>query len=347
MTRYLNPFLEAFFLTVFFAMIAIPLAKKISWRKREDKRHIHQKEVFRIGGIIMTLAFVLTVLLNKDLVMTSELSGFLIASIILLVVGVWDDIKELFWKIQLFFQMAVSFFVFIFGVRIYCITNLFSGGIINLDLGNTVLISLVLVVFWVVFVINAINWVDGVDGLSGGISLISIATIFFLSFRPEVNQPPVAIIASALMGTILGFLVLNFNPARILAGTSGAMFLGFSVAVLAIFSGTKIATASLVLTIPIVDLIWVIGERIKNKKSIFEADKNHLHHKLLEIGWSQRKIALYYYVITIIISFVALNTKAFGKGIALLISVLIMFLACLMIKKRIIELKNTKPRLQK
>lgn len=343
MIKYLNPFLEAFFLTIFFAMIAIPLAKKIHWQERKDKRHIHQKGVFRIGGIVMTLTFNLVIFLNKDLVMTPELSGFLIASIILLVVGVWDDIKELFWKIQLFFQMAVSFFVFIVGVRIYYITNPFFGGIINLDSGKTVLISLALVVIWIVFVINAINWVDGMDGLSGGISFISVATIFFLSFRPEVNQPPVAIIASALMGTILGFLIFNFNPARILAGTSGAMFLGFSVAVLAIFSGTKIATASLVLAIPIVDLIWVIGERIKNKKSIFKADKNHLHHKLLEIGWSQRKIALYYYAITIAISFVALNTRAFGKSIALLISVLVMLFACLMIKKRINELKNTKP----
>lgn len=345
MIKYLVPFLEAFFLTVFLVFLFIPLAKKIPWRERKDKRHIHQKGIFRIGGIAMALAFNLVILFNKGLAMTPELSGFLIASVILLAVGAWDDIRELFWKMQLFFQMAVSLFVFIVGVRIYYITNPFSGGIINLDSGNTVLISLVLVVFWIVFVINAVNWVDGLDGLSGGISLISIATIFFLCFRPEVNQPPVAIISSALLGTILGFLVFNFNPARILAGTSGAMFLGFSLAVLAIFSGTKIATASLVLVIPIVDLIWVTGERIKNKKSIFKADNNHLHHKLLKIGWSQRKIALYYYAITIIISFVALNTKVVGKSIALLISILIMLFASLMIKKKINELKNTKPRL--
>ena len=347
MIKYLIPFLEAFFLTIFLVFLFMSLAKKIHWRERKDKRHIHQKGVFRIGGIVMALAFSLIIFLNKDLVMTPELSGFLIASIILLAMGIWDDIKELFWKMQLFFQMAVSLFVFIVGVRIYYITNPFSGGIINLDSGSTVLISLALVVFWVVFVINAINWVDGVDGLSGGISLISVVVIFFLCFRPEVNQPPVAIIASALMGAILGFLVFNFNPARILAGTSGAMFLGFSVAVLAIFSGTKIATASLVLVIPIVDLIWVVGERIKNKKSIFKADKNHLHHKLLEIGWSQRKIALHYYAVTAIIAFVALNTRVIGKSIALLVSVLIMLFACFVIKKRIAELKNTKPHLQK
>ncbi len=339
MLKYLIPFLGAFFLTVFLIFCLLPLAKKIHWGEREAKRHIHKKNTYRIGGIAMVLAFILAVLLNKDLVITPELTGFLLASVLLMFVGMRDDIKEIFWKTQLFFQMASAIFVFIVGVRVYYITNPLTGGVINLDLSGTVLISLAVVVFWIVFVINAINWIDGVDGLSGGISLISVGTIFILSFRPEVNQPPVAIISSIIFGVILGFLIFNFNPARIMAGTSGAMFMGLALAILAIFSGTKIATAVLVLVIPIVDFIWVISDRIKNKQSIFKPDNNHLHHKLLEIGWSQKKIALHYYTITIIIALIALNTRTVGKSIIMLVAILIMLFIFWVIDRRLESLR--------
>lgn len=339
MLKYLVPFLEAFFFTILIILFLLPLAKKIHWGEREAKRHIHKKNVYRIGGIAMVLAFILAVLLNKDLVITPELTGFLLASVLLMFVGMRDDIKEIFWKTQLFFQMASAIFVFIVGVRVYYITNPLTGGVINLDLSGTVLISLAVVVFWIVFVINAINWIDGVDGLSGGISLISVGTIFILSFRPEVNQPPVAIISSIIFGVILGFLIFNFNPARIMAGTSGAMFMGLALAILAIFSGTKIATAVLVLVIPIVDFIWVISDRIKNKQSIFKPDNNHLHHKLLEIGWSQKKIALHYYTITIIIALIALNTRTVGKSIIMLVAILIMLFIFWVIDRRLESLR--------
>ncbi len=341
MLKYLSPFLEAFFSTVIIIMLISPLAKKISWSGRGVKRHIHKAGVYRIGGIAMVLAFNLAIFLNKELIITPELLGFMVASIILMFVGVRDDLKEIFWKMQLFFQMATAALIFIMGVRIYYVTNPLTGGVINLDLGNTVLISLAIVVFWIVFVINAVNWIDGVDGLSGGISLISIGTIFFLSFKPEVNQPPVAIISSIVFGAILGFLIFNFNPAKIIAGTSGAMFMGLSLAVLAIFSGTKIATAILVLVIPIIDFIWVVGERLKNKRSIFRPDNNHLHHKLLEIGWSQRKIAIYYYVVTTIVALVALNTRIIGKSVTLIVSVLIMLFISLMTNRRLDRIRKS------
>jgi UDP-GlcNAc:undecaprenyl-phosphate GlcNAc-1-phosphate transferase len=102
------------------------------------------------------------------------------------------------------------------------------------------------------------------------------------------------------------------------------MFMGFSLAVLAIFAGAKIATAILVLAIPIIDFVWVIGERIRNGKSIFKPDKNHLHHKLMELGWSQKKIALHYYAVTMIIAIVALNTRIIGKSITLILASVVM-----------------------
>lgn len=340
MPKYLIPFLEAFFLTVGMILVFLPLARRIQWSRRSSVRHIHQGRVYRIGGVAMVLAFNLAVLINPDLVITPELFGFMLASLILMLVGVRDDMRELFWKTQLFFQIAVSVLIFILGVRIYYVTNPFGSGTLDLDLGSTVLVALLLVVFWIVFVINAINWVDGVDGLSGGISLISVGTILLLSFKPEVNQPPVAIICSILAGAITGFLIFNLNPARVMAGTSGAMFMGLSLAVLAIFSGTKIATATLVLTVPLVDFVWVIGERLRDGRSIFGADNNHLHHKLLEIGWSQRKIALSYYLVTLAVAALALNTRMVGKGVVLTLSALIMLAVSFMASRKLAKLRE-------
>jgi len=251
--KYLIPFLVAFLLTVFFTVGLIWLAKKIKWQGRKSLRHIHASGVPRIGGVAMILAFNGAIFLNRDLFISSELYGFILGTIILLAVGFWDDVKEIYWKIQLFIQVALAVLVFILGIRIYYVTNPLTGGILHLDSGLGVLISITLVIFWILAVMNAINWSDGIDGVAGGISFISVMTIFFLSLHPEVNQPPMAIVSIVLAGTILAFLIFNFYPARVLAGTSGAIFMGFSLAVLAIFAGTKIATALLVLSMPIID----------------------------------------------------------------------------------------------
>lgn len=282
----------------------------------------------------MILVFNIAILANRDLYITPEIYGVMLATLALMIFGLWDDIKEIYWQYQLFFQVAISAFVFIIGIRIYYITNPLTGGILRLDSGPGVVISIFLVMAWIVLLINAINWLDGVDGLSGGISLITSATILVLSLKTEVNQPPIAILCSIFIGIIAGFLVFNFNPSRILAGTSGAMFMGFILAILAILAGTKIATALLVMVIPIIDSIWVIMERIRKKKSIFRPDKNHLHFKLLDLGWSQRKIALCYYMITVIIAAIALNTRIIGKSITLVLSILIMVAVFLIINKR-------------
>ncbi|MDQ1284380.1 MAG: hypothetical protein QG620_728 [Patescibacteria group bacterium] len=335
MAKYLFPFLTAFLLTVLLMFVFMPLAKLIGWKERKSARHIHKKDIYRIGGVAMILVFNLVILLNKDLVLTPELWGMMVGTIVLMVVGVRDDIKEIYWKIQFFFQVVVSVLVFVLGVRIYYVTNPLSGGVINMEYGIGVLFSAALVVVWIVTVINATNWLDGIDGLSSGIAVITAITIAVLSLRKEVSQPAVAIIAAIFSGTVLGFLVFNFNPARAMAGTSGAMFLGFAIAVLAVFSGTKIATAILVMAIPIIDFFWVIGQRIRSGQPIFRPDRNHLHYRLLELGWPQKKIALVYYLITSAIAVIALNTRVIGKSLTLAIAFLVMFVASWAINKRI------------
>ena len=311
MIKYVVPFVLAFFSTTVFAVVFLWLGKKIKWGVRNSFRHIQSGKVLRVGGLAMILAFNLTLLLDKNLVIERELAGIMLASVAILLFGFWDDLKELSWKKQLIFQIILAGFITLCGVRIYYFANPFGAGSINLGM----MASFAVAIFWIVIVMNAMNWLDGIDGLSGGVTLIGALTIFILSLKPEVYQPPMAIISLVLAGVALGFLVFNFYPSKIIAGTTGSMFMGFLLATLAIFAGTKIATAILILALPLIDFLWVIGERWRQKKSIFQPDQNHLHHKLLELGWSQKKINVYFYLITILIAIIALNTRALGKSL--------------------------------
>jgi UDP-GlcNAc:undecaprenyl-phosphate GlcNAc-1-phosphate transferase len=343
MLQYLYPFLTSFLLTIFLLFLFIFLLRQVKWRGRDSERHIHRLGVSRIGGLAMVLAFNASILLDKALVISPELWGFMFGTVALLVIGTWDDIRELHWKSQLFCQIAAAVFVFIVGVRIFYITNPLTGGLIHLNSGFRVVVSAILVIVWILAVINALNWSDGIDGLSGSVTFIAAATIFFLSLAPEVNQPPVAIISAILGGAALGFLVFNFYPSKVLAGTSGAMFMGFSLAVLAIFAGTKIATAILVMIVPLIDFLWVIVERLRHGQSIFRPDKNHLHHKLMQLGWSQRKITLVYAAITAVMAALALNTRAAGKGATLVLTAIVTVLVFIFInKKTVSEIEKTK-----
>ncbi len=315
---YFFPFAEALGISLFLSLVFIFFLKNFSIKKRKGKRHLHHTEVSRWGGLAIVGAFLAILFFDSHLVLTTQLWGVIFASFLILVIGIADDLWQLEWKTQLFFQVCAAMVVFILGVQVEYITNPF-GGVIFLATEKYLIPSLIFGIFWIVVFMNAMNWVDGVDGLSGGITFIGSVVLFFLSLKPEVNQPPVAIICAALAGATLGFLILNFHPAKILAGTSGSMFMGFMLAVLAIFAGAKIATALLVMSIPLVDVIGVIFGRLKRGVSIFKPDCNHLHHKLMKLGWSVKKIALFYYFISILIGIVALNTRLIGKMATILV----------------------------
>lgn len=274
------------------------------------------------------LAFFATVFLDKNLVVTASLYGVTAASAVLLLAGVWDDLREISWKFQLAGQILASVIVFSTGVRIYYISNPLTGGVIHFDSLIGVIFSAILVVLWIIFMMNSMNWLDGIDGLSGGVAFIGAMTIFVLSLKPEVNQPPMAILSIIFAGATLGFLVFNFYPSRIMAGTAGSTFMGFILAVMAIFAGTKIATSILVLSLPWMDFLRVVWERWRTGASIFLPDENHLHHKLLKLGWSQRKITLYFYGATLLFSLAALNMRAHGKSVMLasVCTVMVIFL---------------------
>ena len=331
---FLMPLLSSFVIATVMLVVFIMLAKKVKMPDgRRGLRHIHAYGISRFGGVAIITSFVVALLLDKRLVITTPLLGVLIASGAILVFGVIDDLRRLGWKSQLLFQFTVVSLVYAMGVRLQYVSNPL-GGIFFFDSGLSYFAGLSISIIWVVFLMNVMNWVDGADGISGGITLIASVTIFVLSQRPEVNQPPIGIIMAALIGSLAAFLLLNFHPAKIMAGTSGSMFMGFILAILAIFAGAKIATTLMILVVPIIDALWVIGQRLKLKKSIFVADRRHLHYRLLELGWSTKRICAFYYVVTVIIAVLALDMRAIGK-VATLIAALIFLVALLsMISRR-------------
>lgn len=332
---YAGPFLKSFLICVSLIFVLNCFFRGYNSKKRKCKRHNKcSSKISRLGGVAIILSFLIALFWDKNLVITQPIAGIAIASLLILIFGVIDDYFELDWRIQLFFQVAVAVIIFMAGGRIEYITNPL-GGLIYFDF--SIFPSLFLGIFWIVLLMNSMNWIDGIDGLSGGISLVAVTAIFFLSIKPEVNQPPVGIIAMMLMGSFLGFLIFNFHPSKIMAGTSGAMFMGFILAVLSIFAGTKIATTLLILSITVIDVLSVMIQRVRNGESIFVSDKKHLHHKLLELGWSQKKINLFFYTTTAFIAVLALNTREIGKIATIICVFIVMIVAMTIINNKLNE----------
>ena len=202
------------------------------------------------------------------------------------------------------------------------------------------LLSLIFMLLWIGIIMNAINWSDGIDGLAGGIVFIAAITLFIISLQPHVAQPPIAIISIAFAGSIMGFLIFNLPPAKIFAGSSGSFFMGFIIALIAIGAGAKIGATLLVLAVPLIDAMWVVMERFRNGDSIFQGDKKHLHHRLLEYGWNTWSILALYYVITILCAILAIVTHDIGKFIAFIMfcGIILIAFAALSYKKRKVKL---------
>ncbi|MDI6777953.1 MAG: MraY family glycosyltransferase [Patescibacteria group bacterium] len=290
------------------------------------------KSARRLGGLVVILVFAGVALLNKDIVITKPITGILVGGLVILLFGLWDDLKNINWKWQLIAQIIIAITAISFGVRSEYISNPF-GGVINLD--NPTIYIILYTLYFLLF-INSLNWLDGIDGLSGGVTLASLGVVFFLSLKPEVNQPATAILSAIAGGAILGFLVFNWHPAKIIAGTSGAWFFGFILASLSIFAGAKIATVLMAALIPVLDLTSVIWERYQAGQSIFQGgDSRHLHHKLIKLGLGEKQTVILVAATSILIGFVALNISAIGK--AIFIVLFSVFYFGLMRKIRIIK----------
>ncbi len=328
---YLKPFLIAFVLSLVLTRAFIKFGDKYKLYDKLKKNKIHWKNIARFGGVAVIISFLATIFLNGDLQFDDLKWGVIISSLLILFFGVCDDLKNLSWKKQLLGQIVIVLIIIYAGLSVDYIANPFGGAEFRLDqiqysifnIQYSILGSL-FIFFWIVGFMNIMNWLDGLDGLAGGVGLIGAVTLFFLSISSLVNQPPLGIISIILAGAILGFLFFNFYPAKIFMGTSGSMFLGFILAVIAIFSGGKIATALLIMGFPILDAVWVIAKRIKNKKSPFQGDRLHFHYRLLELGWTQKKVVLFIYFICLIFGISALAFQSVGKVLSLAVLFILM-----------------------
>lgn len=330
-------FALAFFLSLILTQITIKLAKKYKFvDDPKSHRHpaiLHKKVVPRAGGVPIFLTVVVVSLLL--LPVTQQLVGIILGGLVLVAVGLADDRRDLTVGAKLTAQIVAAAIVVSSGVGIAFITNPL-GGVIRLDswrvifdfLGqehSILVLADLFALFWIVWVMNMVNFSSGVDGQMPGIVLVALLVLFAASLRfgDDPSQLVVQKLALVGAGATLGFLVFNFYPAKIFPGDSGSYFLGYLVAVVAILSGAKVGAAILVMMVPLVDGVFTIVRRIASGRSPFVGDRSHLHHRLLELGWGQRRIALYYALVCAILGAAAIRLSPGEKIFAALVTLVV------------------------
>ncbi len=325
------------------SLLITPLVKRLAIRLDNvdlpDHRRVNKRPIPRGGGIAVATAFVVValgvVVVNAQTgivpiprsVDEPELLGLLVGGIAATFIGVLDDTLQLRARWQLLGQVALAAFAVAAGITVTFINNPFGTGNIVLDEPFAIGFTMV----WIIGMINSINFIDGLDGLSSGIALIAAVTLGLISMTTATNQPFIAVLCFALAGSLLGFLRWNFHPASIFIGTSGVMFVGYTLALLSILGSAKVAVALLVLGVPIIDTFWIIVRRLATGRSPFTPDRGHIHHRLLDLGLSHGQTVLVIYGICILLavmSFVLSGTGqvyafmglavAFGLGLFLL-----------------------------
>jgi UDP-GlcNAc:undecaprenyl-phosphate GlcNAc-1-phosphate transferase len=320
-----------FLLACLLALVFTPWVKTLAGKLKildvpQAPRKTHQRVTPLLGGLAVYLSFLagLGVYLffgeaDFRVVPIKFFLGIIFGGLVLVLGGAIDDKYNLPPKILWLFPALASLIVIWsgIGVGIKFISNPF-GPAISLDyilLGLP--LSAIFVWVWMMGMIFTTKLLDGLDGLAAGIALIGGLTMFALSLGPKINQPITASLAIIFSGALLGYLFFAFNPASIFLGEGGSTFLGFILGVLAIISGAKIATALLVMGIPILDVAWVIVKRLWYHKSPFSGDRQHLHFKLLDIGLTQRQAVLVLYAISAVFGGTAVFLQSMGKLIAL------------------------------
>lgn len=319
-------YILAFLIAVVVALAITPgvifLAAKTGAMDAPDARKVHKKPIPRIGGLGIYAAFMvsmLTVMAFTDLSadVFHELAGLMVSGTMIVVLGLIDDYTNLPAKVKLAGQIAAACVLVAFDVRIDFISDPF-GDFLYLEV-----FAIPATIFWIVGLTNTVNLIDGLDGLAAGVATIAAVTIFLVALQQ--NFLLVAVLTAALAGAAIGFLYYNFNPARIFMGDTGSMFLGFMLAGISIIGAVKsAATIALIVPIlalglPILDTTFAIVRRYRGGVPIFKPDKGHLHHRLLDLGFTQRQAVLLMYVISALLGLSAVALTEVSSTIAILI----------------------------
>lgn len=320
------PFLLSFFVTAAATPFSISLIKKFGIlddpRTHKHPAIIHKKPTPRGGGIPLFIGVAVTSLLFLPVEKTTI--SLFIAGFIALVVGILDDKLDLSPYFRFAMNIVCALIVVSAGLSVPFITNPF-GGILYLN--QLPMLSEIIALLWIVWAMNMLNWSKGVDGQMPGIVAISAIVIGILSLRftgLDQNSLIAAKLSFIIAGASLGFLIFNFYPARIFPGYS-ATSIYLLLAVVSILSSAKLATAILVMGVPMMDGIFTIARRILAGRSPFWHDKKHLHHLLLSLGLSQKAIALSYWIFSAILGALALILSSKGKLFAIIMLLIVVF----------------------
>lgn len=326
------------------AVLLTPLVKKFAIKigatDKPDERKVHMKIMPRLGGLAIYISFIVgVVIMQPD---SSYTLPIVAGSFIIVMTGMIDDIKTLSPKWKLLGQLIATAIIILGGIKVEYI-NLPFDGVLNLGL-----FSIPLTVLWIIGITNAINLIDGLDGLATGVSAIVLITITGLAI---VNANVfVVIIGTIVLGGTLGFLVFNFHPAKIFMGDTGALFLGYIISVLSILGFKNVTLFSLIvpviiLGVPISDTLFAIIRRIVSRRPLSAPDKSHLHHCLMNLGYSHRETVLVIYGMS---AFFGLAAIVFSKST--LWGAVVILLMLLIVIELIVEFvglvdKNYKPML--
>lgn len=249
------------------------------------------------AGVVAVATFL--ILLPMLPLTIPQITGIGCAAILLGVTCFVDDRWPLPPSLRLTVHLLTALLLMAFGIRVTAVTNplpemIAGGSSIVLDGGWLLAISVVFTIGWILLTINALNWFDGIPGQVSALSTIGFLTIGFLSLSERVQQPPIAILSFVLAAIALSSFLFDMPPPRVLMGDTGAMFFGLMLGILTVISGGKVATAFLVLGVPLIDVLMVILRRIRRGQSLTQGNREdqHLHHRLLNKGWSPRRIIL-------------------------------------------------------
>ena len=342
LTRQVLFMIFAFIVSFAFTFATTPLVRRFAFKIGaidipKDNRRMHKKPTPRIGGLAIIFGFTVATLCFAQ--PSRQLYGTLAGAAIIAVMGVTDDCKNLPAKLKFVIQIIAALVVVFAGdikIDVFTNPNFLS------DNPYWVLpewLSVTLTVIWIVFITNAVNFIDGLDGLAAGVSAIMSISLVFISIR--VGEYSIAILGIALMGSCFGFLPFNFNPAKIFMGDTGSTFLGFMLATLSIqgvfksYAVISFAVPLLILGLPLFDALFAMIRRILRGQSPMTADRGHLHHRLVDMGFSQKQTVFILYAISGVLGITAVLLAESGvlRALLLVICVLILLLIGSMLGK--------------
>lgn len=325
----------------------IPLCRRLGLIDPVSPRKVHSTPVPRGAGVAIFIAFAIGMALTYSLDVnrfppeTGRLLLLIAGSAIVVTVMVIDDAIGLAPLVKLAWQIGAALIVVLprwrgdnYGIAIDRFNAPHFG-----QIEVPVALAMILTVFWIVGMMNTLNWVDGLDGLAGSVTLVACIILFLHTyFWPRENpQFTVSLLPLVLGAAVIGFMPFNWHPAKIIMGDSGSNFLGYALAIASIIGGAKIATALLALGLPVLDVAWVIFFRIAQGRSPVKADRGHLHHRLLDSGWSQAQIVLFVACISLVAGIASLLLPTRGLKLAAMLvlgTVMLIFIASLALRDR-------------